>query len=129
MSINIKEYVEICFNCVKTKTFKHKFYNLLQFLSISKEFKQKRILNFITILFSNVRRKTNYDNIFIVINCYFKFTRYIVTKKNSNAKNLTKIMIKQFCQFSKCSRTLFLTEILCLFQIINQHFVIICRFD
>ena len=31
MSINIKEYVEICFNCVKTKTFKYKFYHLLYF--------------------------------------------------------------------------------------------------
>ena len=41
MLTNIKEYIEICFNCVKTKTFKHKFYDLLQFLSISKKFKQR----------------------------------------------------------------------------------------
>ena len=94
MSINIKEYVDICSNCVKTKTFKHKFYDLLQFLSVSKEFKQEWILNFITNLFSNVRRKTNYDSIFVVINRYFKFARYIVAKKNWNAKNLTKIMIE-----------------------------------
>ena len=41
ISINIMKYVDICLNCVKTKTVKHKFYNLLQFLSISKEFKQE----------------------------------------------------------------------------------------
>ena len=82
MLINIKEYVETCFNCIKTKTFKHQFYNLLQFLSISKKFKQKWILNFITNLFSNIRRKTSYDSIFVVINRYFKFARYIVAKKN-----------------------------------------------
>ena len=41
MSINIKKWVEIYFNCVKTKTFKHKLYDLLQFLSVSKKFKQK----------------------------------------------------------------------------------------
>ena len=95
MSINIKKYVNICSNCVKTKTFKHKFYDLLQFLSVSKKFKQEWILNFITNLFSNVRRKTNYDSIFVVMNRYFKFARYIVAKKNWNAKNLAKIMIKQ----------------------------------
>ena len=93
--INIKKFVEICFNCVRIKTFKHKFYDLLQFLSVLKEFKQEWILNFITNLFLNVRRKTNYDNIFVVMNRYFKFARYIVAKKNWNAKNLTKIMIKQ----------------------------------
>ena len=29
MSMNVKKYIEICFNCVKIKTFKHKFYDLL----------------------------------------------------------------------------------------------------
>ena len=86
MSINIKKYVEICLNCVKTKTLKHKLYDLLQFLSVLKEFKQKWILNFITNLFSNVRRKTNYNNKFIVINGYFKYARYIVTKKIETSK-------------------------------------------
>ena len=95
MLINIKKYVDICLNCVKTKTFKHKFYNLLQFLSISKKFKQEWILNFITNLFLNVCCKTNYNSIFVVMNRYFKFARYIVAKKNWNAKNLAKIMIKQ----------------------------------
>ena len=52
-------------------------------------------MNFITNLFLKVRRKTNYDSIFVVTNRYFKFARYIVAKKNWNAKNLTKIMIKQ----------------------------------
>ena len=42
----------------------------------------KNELNFITNLFSNIRRKTNYDNIFVVMNRYFKFARYIVAKKN-----------------------------------------------
>ena len=52
-------------------------------------------MNFITNLFSSVYRKTNYDSIFVVMNRYFKFARYIVAKKNWNAKNLTKVMIEQ----------------------------------
>ena len=95
MSVNIKKYVDICSNCVKTKTFRHKFYDLLQFFSVSKEFKQEWILNFITNLSSSVRRKTNYDSIFVMMNRYFKFARYIVARKNWNAKNLAKIMIEQ----------------------------------
>ena len=95
MLVDIKESVETCFNCVRIKTFKHKLYNLLQFLSISKKFKQKWILNFITNLISNVRRKTNYNSIFVVMNRYFKFARYFVVKRDWNPKNLAKIMIEQ----------------------------------
>ena len=36
----IKKYVLTCFNCVKNKTFKHKFYELLQFLSIFEKSRQ-----------------------------------------------------------------------------------------
>ena len=86
MSININEYVETYFNCVKTKTFQYKFYDLLQFLSVLKKLKQKRIVNFITNLFSSIRRKTNYDNIFIVINHFFKLTGYIIAKKIETRK-------------------------------------------
>ena len=37
-------------------------------------------------MFSNVRHKTNYNNIFIVMNRYFKFAPYIVAKKNLKRK-------------------------------------------
>ena len=65
-------------------------------------------MNFITNLFSSVRRKANYNSIFIVMNYYFRFARYIVGKKNWNAKNSTKMMIKQiFSIFAMFMNTIF----------------------
>ena len=40
MSTNVRKYVTLCINCAKTKIFKYKLYKLLQFLSISKKFRQ-----------------------------------------------------------------------------------------
>jgi hypothetical protein len=89
MSKNVKKYVISCIKCFLTKSIKHKFYELLQSLSIFQEFKKNWTMNFIIDLSFNKRREQIYDVILIIIDRYTKYFRYISTRKNWTAKHLT----------------------------------------
>ena len=89
------EYIKICDICQRIKTFRHKLYNKLSFLSISKNFWKKIIWNFIIELSSNKRKRIVYDFIFVIVNRCIKIIKYIsIIVKCDNAK-LTKIFFEK----------------------------------
>ncbi len=88
MSKNVKEYVISCTKCFLTKSIKHKFYELLQSLSIFQEFRKNWTMNFIIDLSFSKRREQVYDVILIIINRYTKYFKYISTRKDWTAKHL-----------------------------------------
>ena len=95
MIADIKKYVIVCSNCVKIKIFKHKSYELLQFLSISQKLKQNWIMNFIINLFFNKLNEFVFNFILIIVNRYIKYARYIFSRKNWNAKRLTNVIFNE----------------------------------
>jgi hypothetical protein len=89
MSRNVKKYVVLCTKCSLTKSIKHKFYELLQSLSIFIKFKKNWTMNFIINLSFNKRNEQIYDFILIIINYYTKYFKYISAKKDWTTKQLT----------------------------------------
>jgi hypothetical protein len=89
MSKNVKEYVISCTKCFLTKSIKHKFYELLQSLSISRKLKKNWTMNFIIDLSLSKRREQIYDVILIIIDRYTKYFKYISIRKDWTAKQLT----------------------------------------
>ncbi len=78
----VKFYIKTCDICQCTKTFKHLFYDDLQFLFLFQDSWQEIIMNFITNFSFNKRSNDVYDFVFMIINRYIKVTFYIfVTKK------------------------------------------------
>ena len=100
MRTQIKKYCETCAICKKSKTSRHKSYEKLSFLSISK-FKWIDItMNFVTNLFeSKAWNETTYDAILIVVNRLTKMTHYISIKKTVIAENLVEILIRKIIRF------------------------------
>jgi hypothetical protein len=88
MMKNVKKYVISCTKCFLTKSIKHKFYELLQSLSIFQKFKKKWIMNFIINLLFSKRREQIYDVVLIIINRYIKYFKYILIKKDWITKHL-----------------------------------------
>ena len=68
---------------------------MLQFLSISKKFRQNWTMNFITNLFFSKFKKIVYDFILMIVNRFTKYIRYIFVKKNWNSKKLKNIFINE----------------------------------
>jgi hypothetical protein len=89
MSKNVKKYVISCTKCSLTKSIKHKFYELLQSLSIFQEFRKNWTMNFIIDLSLSKRREQIYDVILIIIDRYTKYFKYISTRKDWTTKHLT----------------------------------------
>ena len=87
----MNEYIKICNIYQRIKTFQHKSYNELQFLSISKNLKKKIIMNFVIDLSSNKREKIVYDFIFVMINRCIKMIKYIFTIIKFDIAKLMKI--------------------------------------
>ena len=85
------EYVKICDICQRIKTFRHKSYDEFVFLSISKNFWKKIIMNFVIDLSSNKREKIVYDSIFVIMNRCTKMIRYIFITMKFDVVELTKI--------------------------------------
>jgi hypothetical protein len=88
MSRNVKEYVISCTKCFLTKSIKHKFYELLQSLSISQKLRKNWTMNFIIDLSLSKRREQIYDVILIIIDRYTKSFKYISAKKDWTTKHL-----------------------------------------
>jgi hypothetical protein len=99
MSKNVKKYVVSCTKCSLTKSIKHKFYELLQSLSIFMKFRKNWTMNFIIDLSLNKRSEQIYDFILIIIDRYTKYFRYISVKKDWTAKQLTNQLFDEI--FSK----------------------------
>jgi hypothetical protein len=88
MSRNVKKYFISCIKCFLIKSIKHKFFELLQSLSIFQKFKNNWTMNFIIDLSLSKRREQIYDVILIIIDRYMKYFRYISTRKDWTAKHL-----------------------------------------
>ena len=89
---NIKKYFEFCIDCSQIKFTKHMFYNFLDFKSISKNFRQDWILNFIHNFFSCRFLNEIYDNKLVIVNRFTKYAIYISVRKNWKIKNLANVL-------------------------------------
>jgi hypothetical protein len=99
MSKDVKEYVVSCTKCSLTKSIKHKFYELLQSLSIFMRFKKNWTMNFIIDLSLSKRNEQIYDSILIIIDRYTKYFKYISARKDWTTKQLTNQLFDEI--FSK----------------------------
>jgi hypothetical protein len=88
----VKFYIKTCDICQRTKTFRHLFYDDLQFLLFSQDSWQEIIMNFITNFSSNKRSNDVYDSVLVIINRYIKMTFYISVTKKITIVELTKII-------------------------------------
>ncbi len=88
----VKFYIKTCDIYQRTKTFKHFFYDDLQFLLFSQDSWQEIIMNFITNLSSSKRSNDVYDSVLVIIDRYIKMTLYIFVTKKIIAIELTKII-------------------------------------
>jgi hypothetical protein len=88
----VKFYIKTYDVCQRTKTFKHLFYNDLQFLFFFQNSWQKIIMNFITNLSSSKRSDDVYDFVLVIINRYIKITFYIFVTKKITIVELTEII-------------------------------------
>jgi hypothetical protein len=60
-----------------------------------KKLRLKWIMNFITDLSFNVNKEIAYDSIFVFVNRYTKYVRYVRTRQNWIAVQLINAMIKE----------------------------------
>jgi hypothetical protein len=97
ITLDIKQYVDVCIRCHQIKTLRHKFYEKLQSLSMSSEFRQHWTLDFITDLLSSIRQILFFDAILIIIDRYTKYARYISARMNWTIENLVDSLIKKVC--------------------------------
>jgi hypothetical protein len=95
MNQDVKKYVNACFACHRIKIIRHKFLEQLQSIFMFKRSRLKWIMNFITDLSFNVSRRVAYDSIFVFVDRYTKYARYVWTRQNWIAVQLTDAMIKE----------------------------------
>ncbi len=88
----VKFYIKTCDVCQRTKTFKHFFYDDLQFFFFFQNSWQEIIMNFITNFSLNKRSNDVYDFVLVIINRYIKMTFYIFVTKKITIVELTKII-------------------------------------
>ncbi len=88
----VKFYIKTYDVCQRTKTFKHLFYDDLQFLLFSQDSWQEIIMNFITNFSSSKRSNDVYDSVLVIINRYIKMTFYIFVTKKITVVELAKII-------------------------------------
>jgi hypothetical protein len=62
---------------------------------MSSELKQHWTLDFITDLFSSIRRVLFFDAILVIIDRYTKYARYISARMNWTIENLVDFLIKE----------------------------------
>ncbi len=106
MSKDVKKYVVSCTKCSLTKSIKHKFYELLQSLSIFMKFKKNWTMNFIIDLSFNKRSEQIYDFILIIIDRYTKYFRYISTRKDWTTKQLANQLFDEIFSKHKMSKSI-----------------------
>ena len=89
------EYVKICDICQRIKASRHKPYDELSFLSISKNFWKEITWNFITGLSSSKRKGIVYDFIFVIMNRCTKMVKYISTIVKCDSAELAEIFFEK----------------------------------
>ena len=100
MRTQIKEYCETCVICKRSKTSRHKSYEKLSSLSVSKFKWIDLTMNFVTnLLESRAWNEAIYDSILVVMNRLTKMTHYILVTKTVIAKNLIEILIREIIRF------------------------------
>ena len=88
-------YVQTCDVCQRIKASRHKSYDELTSLSISKKSWKKIIMNFVIDLSSSKRKEVVYDSILIVVNRYIKMTKYIFVIVKIDVVALTKMFFEE----------------------------------
>ena len=100
---NVKKTFKFYIDCYRINFTKRKFYIFFEFLSMSKNFRQNWILNFIVDFFSCRFLNSSYNNILIIMNRFTKHVIYISIRKNWKIKNsanaLTNNVFKYFDMF------------------------------
>ena len=77
----VKNYVEICDICQKTKISRHRLYDIMQFLFMSIHSWNQIIMNFIIELFFNKHCDSTYNACFVICDRYTKMTLYFSITK------------------------------------------------
>ena len=107
MRVQIKKYCETYVICKRSKTFRHKSYEKLFSLSVSKFKWVDFTMNFVTDLFeSKTWNETIYDSIFVVMNRLTKMTHYIFVTKTMIAKDLIEILIRKIIRLHEFSSSI-----------------------
>ena len=107
MRAQIKKYCETCAICKKSKASRHKSYEKLSSLLISK-FKWTDItMDFVTGLpESKAWNETTYDSILVVVDRLTKMTHYISITKTVIAENLAEILIRKIIKLHDLSSSI-----------------------
>ena len=107
MRKKIKKYIKKCEVCAKTKKTRQ-FESSLQSLKVSNRFWQSITMNFLTDLSKseNSITKVIYDEILVIIDRFFKITKFISVKSKQTAKQLTYILIKKLVVTEEMSESI-----------------------
>ncbi len=106
MSKDVKEYVDSCSTCHRVKVVRHRFHEILQSLSLSKDSRQDWTMNFIIDLSSSKHKSVVHDSMLMIVNRYIKFSLYISAKKIWNVEHLIETLIDEI--FIKFERLVFI---------------------
>jgi hypothetical protein len=95
MTRDIKEYIVICDVCQRIHILRYCLYGELHFLPILERLNQNLFINFITDFLSCKERGNSqvYDSILVIIDRYFKFAKYIATRKDFITESLVIFII------------------------------------
>ena len=91
MPKDIKEYIDFCDICQRTKSKRHRSYGELQALPLSTVPWKQLAFDFITNLPPSKRRGCVYNTILVVVDRYTKMTRYILYTKKIKAIELVNL--------------------------------------
>ena len=96
----VKEYVENCAICKRSKTSRHKFFEKFQSLFVSQYKWSNFTMNFVTSLSTSKNwNEIKYDSIFVVIDRFTKMNHYVLIIKTIKIKNLTNMFIKKIIRY------------------------------
>ena len=95
MNQDVKEYIDSCDICQRTKTKRHRPYGELKALPMPSRPWKEISMDFITDLPPSKYRNCVYDAILVVVDRYTKMLRYIPTTKKINAVELTELFFTE----------------------------------
>ena len=103
----VKDYVENCAICKRSKTFKHKFFEKFQFLFVLQYRWFDFTMNFVTNLSINKDwNEVKYDNILVVVDRLTKMNHYISIIKTIKVKDLTNVLIREIIRYHELSTSI-----------------------
>ena len=100
MTINVKKYVEFCSACRRIKPTKHLLHSELQLLPLPMGPKQDWTMDFTIGLLPSKLMGIVFDAIFVVVDGYTKFAKYILFYKDWKVKMLGDALVREV--WSKC---------------------------